>query len=112
MTILYLQDDPVAFLSCHFQGLFSDDLLALTQRHVVEVLVVESVAQLLPWRKTTQVTFQNAQANKAYAQIWYFVNEKKSFFDRVKRQTSRSVNVITVWVNSGSSEVEPTMIHN
>lgn len=88
--MLYLQDDPVAFLGCHIQGLFSDNLLALTQRHVVEVLVVECEAQLLPWRKPTQVTFEKAPVNEAYAEIGYFVYGKKnSFFDPVKRQTSR-----------------------
>lgn len=96
----YLQDDPVALLGCHIQGLFSDNLLALPQRHVVEVLVVEGEAQLLPWRKPTQVTFEEAPANGAYAEIAYFVNgkkKKKSFFDPVQRQeTSRSVNVISV----------------
>lgn len=46
--LLYLQDDPMAFPSGQIQGLFSYNLLALTQRHIVEVVVVKCVAHLLP----------------------------------------------------------------
>lgn len=40
----------MTFLSSQIECLFSYNLLALTQRHVVEVVVVECVAHLLPYR--------------------------------------------------------------
>lgn len=50
--MLYLQDDPVAFPCSQIEGLFSYNLLALTQGHVVKVVVVKCEAHLLPWRIT------------------------------------------------------------
>lgn len=47
-VLLYLQDDPVTVLSCQVDCLLGYDLLTLTQRHIVEVVVVECVTQLPP----------------------------------------------------------------
>lgn len=42
----YLQDNPVTFLGSQVQRCLSHHLLSLPQRHVVEVPVVEGVAEL------------------------------------------------------------------
>lgn len=48
----------MAIFSCQIEGLFSYNLLPLTQRHIVEVLVVKCVPQLLPWKKTHKLDFK------------------------------------------------------
>lgn len=47
-TTPYLKDDPVTLLCSQVQSLFSHHLLALPEGNVVEVPVVEGVAQFLP----------------------------------------------------------------